>query len=135
MSDGLDEYGTVTNDVRGALLVAVQLFTKNLPIVFAWSHNQIDCYIFTIAHQFNVIGTMPFGGNPRGRCYISLYGKGSNHFSMSNDLVHPSYFQEKLGLDRFGAEAFSEFWGKVCNMRKEAYEKGTDGGFEFKFSR
>lgn len=105
----MDDYGTVENTYEDAKMIREEL-GKNGAIVFPWSHNKIDCYIFFMSITFKKIGVSPFGGNPTGRVYIGLYGKGCGHFV--DNKTHPSDW-EKLNLDKYGAEAFSDLWNKM----------------------
>ena len=107
----MDEYGSFRNTKEDAKELREAMKTSQHDIVFAWSYNQIDCYIFHVSQNFDVLGIMPFGGNPRSRVYVGLYGKGCNHFS--KDEIHPSYWEEKLRIDKQGAEAWAEFWTHI----------------------
>ena len=106
----MDQYGSVEYTPEDAHLLSGHL-KKGTPLVFAWSHNKIDSYIFMITPEFEKLGTMPFGGNPTGRAYVGLYGRGCNHFSKGE--IHSSYWEEKLNMDRGGAEAWADFWSKI----------------------
>jgi len=106
----MDEYGSFRNTKEDAQELR-KAIDHNLDVVFAWSHNRVDGYIFHVSPNFEVLGIMPYGGNPRGRVYVGLYGKGCNHFSKSD--IHASYWEEKLGIDKYGAEAWVEFWKMV----------------------
>lgn len=106
----MDQYGSFESTEADAREIR-KAIDENLDIVFAWSHNKTDCYIFHISPNFEVLGVMPFGGNPRCRVYVGLYGKGCNHFSRTD--THAGYWQEKLNLDRDGAEAWAEFWKQI----------------------
>ena len=107
MTNGLDEYGSVENNAEGAKLVSDQLLNTGA-VCFSWSHNKVDAYIFILTKQFSKVGMMPFGGNPAGRIYVGLFGKGANHFCKEN--THAYYWADKLNMDKGGAEAWAEFW-------------------------
>lgn len=106
----MDQYGSFENTEADAQDLRYAL-GEGKPIVFTWSHNKVDAYIFLVDPVFLKLGTMAFGGNPDGRVYVGLYGKGCNHFS--KDEIHPGYWEEKLNLDKGGAEAWAEFWPKI----------------------
>jgi hypothetical protein len=110
----MDEYGTFENTELDAKTIREKI--EQASVVFAWSHNKIDAYIFTIVKDFNVVGVMPFGGSPRQRIYVGLYGKGCNHFS-TND-IHAGYWEEKLNLDSGGAESWANFWNMIWDPSK-----------------
>lgn len=103
----MDEYGSFRNTKEDAKELREKI-DHNLDVVFVWSHNQIDGYIFHVSPNFEALGIMPFGGNPRGRVYVGLYGKGCNHFSKKD--IHPSYWEEKLNIDKEAADAWAGFW-------------------------
>ena len=107
----MDQYGTFQCTKTDAVEIRDAINESDKPVVFAWSHNQTDCYIFVIAKNFTKLGTMPFGGNPQGRVYVSLYGRGANHFSMN--FINHQYWQEKLNIDGNGAHDWARFWSWI----------------------
>lgn len=101
-----DEYGTFgpahLNELR-------ELYGRYKNITFAYSPNHLDCYIININGAFETHGTIPFGGNPRGRTWVSVYGRGANHFSLCSN-TFPGYIQEKLKVDELCAESISKIF-------------------------
>jgi hypothetical protein len=95
----MDEFGTFTAS-REDMDELAQGLRDQGNILFAYSPNQIDCYIISINQEFKVLGEMPFGGNPRGKALISILGRGFFHFDLGSQNFHiqPEYVSEKLGL-------------------------------------
>jgi hypothetical protein len=112
---GLVDFGLVENSKEGAAIVAREMYYGN-PVVFAWSHNGFDCQIFLVAASFKVLGCMPYGGQPNGRVYVAVYGKGCHHFSETD--IYPDYWEEKLGLDELAAKEWAKFWTMVVEEKK-----------------
>lgn len=110
----MDEYGCMKPTEADALEVREALRLGG-SAVFPLSGDQIGCMIILINTQFEKIGTMPFGGNPVGRAYVGVYGKGCNHLSMEH--THPGYIAEKLNLAQSDAETFAKFWDLLWNTR------------------
>lgn len=116
----MDQYGSFSNSENDIQEIRWAL-SKNGNICFAWSYNQIDGFIVLVNCNFMKLGTMPFGGNPDGRVYVSVYGKGCNHFSPEEH--HPSYFAEKLNLDREAAEGFAQLWAGIWQNELKVWKK------------
>jgi len=81
--------------------------------LFPLSGDGGGCLIVLICTQFYKIGVMPFGGNPTGRAYVGVYGRGCNHLSMEAEPIHPGYLIEKLNLHQEEAEWFSQLWAMI----------------------
>lgn len=107
----MDQYGSFQNNEKDYDELANDL-AKHNTIVFSWSHNQIDGYIFMISIGFVKLGMMPFGGQPTGRAYVGLWGRGCDHIRMDGGLL--KYDLDKLNIDDDGAEKFTELWNEVC---------------------
>jgi hypothetical protein len=106
----MDQYGSFRNTDEDVQELRESL-QDNDNICFAWSHNQVDGFIVLITKDFKKLGTMPFGGNPDERVFVSLYGRGCNHFSPKD--THASYFAEKLNMDKEAAEGFAWLWTRL----------------------
>lgn len=103
----MDQWGCLGLNKEDALNVR-QALAQSSSAVFSLSGDQVGAMIVFVSTQFEKIGTMPFGGNPVGRAYVGVYGKGCNHLSMDN--IHAGYVGEKLGLGTHDSETFAEFW-------------------------
>lgn len=103
-----DEYGTYGPE---HILEIADAFMEKENIVFAYSPNRIDCYIISLNRDFEVLGTMPFGGNPRHRIWVSVYGRGAHHLS-TGDRFH-GYIQDKLGVDELCAKSIGQILGAL----------------------
>lgn len=107
----MDQYGSFKCTPADAEQLADQL-KEHGTVVFAWSHNDFDGFIFMASINFKTLGTMPFGGSPRGRAYIGLWGRGCDHVRMDGGLL--KYDLDKLNIDEEAAEKFADFWNAVC---------------------
>lgn len=103
----MDEYGCMRVTQEDALEVR-QSLAQGGSVVFALSGDQIGAMIICVTTQFEKLGVMPFGGNPIGRAYVGVYGRGCSHLAMGE--THPSYISEKLNLTQEDAKTFAEFW-------------------------
>lgn len=110
----MDEYGTLSVCKEDAESVLRVLIT-NGSCVFPFSGNKQDAMIVCATLNFGALGVMPFGGSPRGRVYVGIYGIGCNHLSMGP--IHPKYIEEKLSLDQENAEYFSQFWEMIWSAK------------------
>lgn len=109
----MDQYGSMRHSQEDAKEVAEYL-KHNDAIVFQYSHDQIGANIFLLAKKFNKLGIMSFGGNPVGRMYVGVYGRGCGHLSMAKG-PHHSYIDEKLNLGGEDGEKFAEFYSWIIN--------------------
>lgn len=106
----MDEYGCLGINKDDAENVR-QALRQSGAAVFALSGDQVGAMIVHVNTQFEKIGVMPYGGNPIGRAYVGVYGRGCNHLSM--ETTHAGYIGEKLGLHRNDAETLAKFWELV----------------------
>lgn len=103
----MDAYGTIEacpEDIKSVR----DVLDQGEPVVFPMSDGRGTGMIVLIVPRFQKLGTMPFGGNPNGRLYVALYGKGANHFAPER--TEPGYFQEKLRIGKSEAAALAHFW-------------------------
>lgn len=107
-----DEYGCSRINEADAKEVR-QALEFSGTAVFPLSGDGGGCIIVLVCTQFYKIGVMPFGGNPTGRAYVGVYGRGCNHLSMEPEPIHPSYLVEKLNLHFEEAEWLSRFWSMI----------------------
>jgi hypothetical protein len=110
----MDKYGCLKPTLEDAQNVK-QALALCSSAVFTLSGDDIGAMIIFISTQFEKIGTMPFGGNPVGRAYVGIYGRGCNHLSMGE--IHPGYIEEKLGVGREESETFAEFWNLLWSQK------------------
>jgi hypothetical protein len=103
----MDEYGTYRNTIKDWELLRAELDISGT-IVFPYSADGVGCMIILISNNFNILGTMPFGGSPRDRIYVGIYGRGCVH--LSKDHVKLEYLQEKLLISQGDAKDFLELW-------------------------
>lgn len=103
----MDQYGCLHVNQGDADLVQHEL-KRAEAVVFPLTVEDGGALIVHISTGFRQVGTTPFGGNPYGRVYVGIYGRGCNHFS--KDTIHSSYFEEKLDLHKSEAEALANFW-------------------------
>ena len=103
----MDQYGCFRNSKEDFDELA-KFFSLSKNIVFAYSEDQIGCIIVSLNANFTKLGVMPFGGNPTGRIWVSVYGRGCNHLSYNSDA---KYVAEKLNIR--GEE--SEWIARILN--------------------
>lgn len=111
----MDAYGTLTVCQEDADTV-YQALAQSGACVFSLASGDGGALIVSLTSQFEKIGVMPFGGNPIGRVYVGLYGRGCNHLAMS--ATHPGYIEEKLGIPQVEAEELSKFWALLWDGRE-----------------
>jgi hypothetical protein len=104
----MDEFGCYRHTTEDAAEVAKQL-NANGTVVFPYSYDQVGCMLVLISNNFAKLGVMPFGGNPDGRNYVGIFGRGCGHLSAENGPVE-SYVEEKLNLQGEDAKNFAEFY-------------------------
>ncbi len=111
----MDQYGCYRNTKDDFdELAANYKATRN--ILFAYSENQIDCINICLNGSFRKLGTMPFGGNPTGRIWISCYGKGvPNHFSFKDK--YP-YISEKMHVEEWCAKWIQNILNEIGDRVK-----------------
>lgn len=117
----MDEYGSFRHTKEDALEVATALREDphEHTVVFAYSHDQVGSMLVTLSENFSVLGVMPFGGNPRGRMYVGIYGRGCGHLSLEKG-PHHSYLEEKLNLEGEDGEKFAEFYSWIVEALNDA---------------
>lgn len=111
----MDSYGSLTVSQEDADLIYHEL-RGSAAVVFALASGDGGALICCVTVQFNKIGVMPFGGNPVGRAYVGLYGRGCNHLGMHE--IHWGYIAEKLKLPEVEAKSFADFWNMVWKGRE-----------------
>lgn len=114
----VDDWGTCRHERGDAGLVAHAL-RESGAVVFAYSYDQVGAMLVCITGHFQKLGVMPFGGNPSGRMWVSVYGRGATHLSKESGLHH-DYICEKLNLSKTDAEKFAEFYGWICEYLSAA---------------
>jgi hypothetical protein len=118
MEAKMDEYGSYRNTSEDMKEIREKLLW-NRTIVIPYSSDQIGSLILMMSVNFVIPDgvIMPFGGNPRGRVYLGVYGFGCNHFPM--EPTHWSYFQEKLRMGECEAKWLEELWKNLWEVRGE----------------
>ena len=101
-----DEYGCFDKESLSELNKEWQTHGN---IIFAYSPNKIDAYVIEMNKSAKKLGKMPFGGDPEGRVWVSVYSRGANHFSLTRD-TSEGYLREKLGVDPTCAGALSDIF-------------------------
>lgn len=115
----MDEYGSFRHTKEEAYEVAkANLFGEADTTVFQWSPDGFGALICVISPRFGVLGIMGFGGNPRGRCFVGIYGRGCGHLSMEKG-PYASYIEEKLNIKGEEAEKFCEFYSWIVEAWHE----------------
>ena len=111
----MDEYGCyrATPEDWDAL---ANLLTEKENILFPYSADAHGAMIININREFSVHGTMPFGGNPHGRAWISILGRGADHIDIDREQF-PTYLQEHLTIQKDEAEALSVLLNEVRKRR------------------
>ena len=108
----MDEYG-IYNDSEEDIKSLADALKENGTIVFSYSADKTTAFIVLISQSFAKLGIMPFGGNPSGRFYVGIYGRGCSHLSFKNESV--GYISEKLGVGEHSAEHLQWlFYGIGC---------------------
>ncbi len=105
----MDEYGCFRATKEDWESLAT-LYKATRNIVFAYSEDQIGCYVISLNGGFTKFGIMPFGGSPEGRIWVGVFGKGSSHLGWAS---HASYVGEKLGLARGDAEQITRLLNEL----------------------
>lgn len=105
----MDEYGCYSNNPTDFDEIAAKL-RQHGTIVFPYSDDRIGCMILLISGNFEKLGVMPFGGNPNGRYYVGIYGKGCNHISFDSQA---SYLREKFNLSTYDSETLYELFTEL----------------------
>lgn len=106
----MDQYGCIRLDEDDAKLIRDALI-RSQAVVFSLSGDQVGAMVICLTTNFDKIGVMPFGGNPTGRIYVGVYGRGCNH--LAPEPTHAGYIAEKLNLSPSDAETFATFWRMV----------------------
>ena len=114
----MDHYGCMRHSPEDAAEVALALHDHGT-VVFPYSFDQIGCMVIFVSIAFEKLGVMPYGGNPEGRAYMGVYGRGCAHISLQKQIEYQSYLDEKLNLGAVEAEHLAEFWGWVCDSLAE----------------
>lgn len=111
----MDEYGTyrATNEDWDEL---ARLFGQKENILFPYSADAQSAMIVSINREFLRKGTMPFGGNPAGRAWVSVLGRGADHIDIDNE-QYGSYLAEHLGLPSDNAQQLAELLNELRKRR------------------
>lgn len=82
---------------------------------FSYSHDGVSLYQILITLEINEITPYIERGHTEGRAFISILGYHPFHFINVGygKFIHPSYFQEKLGIEKDFAEHLSEMWSYI----------------------
>lgn len=107
----MDEYGCFRHTKEDAIEIANKLLDTGA-VVFSYSHDQVGAMIVLICRHFNKLGVLPFGGNPKDRFYVGIYGTGMGHLS-SEVGPHHNYLEDKLNLKGEDAKKFAEFYSWI----------------------
>lgn len=106
----MDHYGCYRNTKSDFDELAAN-YKETCNILFAYSENQVDCINICLNGSFRKLGTMPFGGNPTGRIWVSCYGKGvPNHFKFGDNA---SYISEKMHVEMWAAQWISNILSEI----------------------
>ena len=111
----MDEYGTYRAASEDWDELA-SLFKERENILFPYSADAKSAMIISINRDFVKRGTMPFGGNPAGRAWISILGRGADHVDIDNE-QHASYLEEHLGLPSDNAAQLAELLNELRKRR------------------
>lgn len=111
----MDEYGTYRprEDDWNEL---ASLFNEKENILFPYSADAQSAMIISINRDFEMKGKMPFGGNPVGRAWISVWGRGACHVNI-DDEQYPSYLEEHLGLPKDNAIHLADLLNELKKRR------------------
>lgn len=115
-----DKYGCFRNTGEDFDSLAKLLKDSlGVPVLFpySYSYDEQTCLIILIVPTFIRAGTFPFGGNPNGRVYVGVYGRGCTHLGWEHEM-HPSYAEEKLDLGHEDARGFAELWNALRERLK-----------------
>ena len=102
----MDEYGCVRDEDDFEHIK--QKLEEFGSVVFTYSYDGTGAMIVHIDKEFHKIGTMAFGGNPEGRAFVGILGRGCTHLGFKH--THASYIEEKLNLGKSDAEGFANLW-------------------------
>lgn len=104
----MDKYGIHEITKEDALKIRKKLDNQG-SVVFSLSGDGLGAMIILLCGDFDVAGSMPFGGQPHGRVYVGIQGRGCFHFERGDEL-HSAYIMERLGLSQRDADTFAIFW-------------------------
>ena len=76
-------------------------------VLFPFSGDSVTCHIIFISPAFDIIGTMPFAGSPRGCYCVGILRQGFFHFDFKK-YFHGDYVGEKLNLPDPDAKQVAE---------------------------
>ena len=111
----MDEYGTFRATKEDWDELAERL-NKKENILFPYSANAQSAMVISINREFERLGTMPFGGNPSGRAWISVLGRGADHIDIDSE-QQGSYLGEHLGLPSDNAVQLAELLNELRKRR------------------
>jgi len=106
----MDEYGSYRNNESDWFELREHLKDHG-SIVFPYSYDGDGQMIIHIDSTYTKLGITPFGGNPKGRYYVGIDGRGCGHFAPKH--TEASYFEEKLKLGKGDADGLAELWGEL----------------------
>lgn len=111
----MDEYGTfrATKEDWDEL---AKMFREKENILFPYSADAQSAMIISINREYIKKGTMPFGGNPQGRAWVSVLGRGADHIDIDNE-QHGNYLGEHLGLPDDSATQLAELLNELRKRR------------------
>ncbi len=111
----MDEFGTY-RAVKEDWDELASLFSEKENILFPYSADAQSAMIISINREFLKKGTMPFGGNPAGRAWISILGRGADHIDIDSE-QHGTYLQEHLSLPSDNAAQLAELLNELRKRR------------------
>jgi hypothetical protein len=111
----MDEYGTYRATTEDWDELAA-LFKEKENILFPYSADAQSAMIISINREFFKKGNMPFGGNPAGRAWISVLGRGADHIDIDNE-QHATYLQEHIGLPSDNAAQVAQLLNELRKRR------------------
>ena len=111
----MDEYGTyrATKEDWDEL---AKLFSEKENILFPYSADAQSAMIISINREYIKKGTMPFGGNPEGRAWVSILGRGADHIDIDSE-QHGIYLEEHLGLPNDNAKQLADLLNELKKRR------------------
>ncbi len=86
-------------------------------VVFPYVLDGGGALILIINREFMKCGLMPFGGSPDGRIYVTVFGRGSDHFESNfADGRIPTDLGTRLGITAIEAVAVAQLF-RALNER------------------
>lgn len=93
-----------------------KLFDEKENILFPYSCDGAGAMIVSINREFDINGTMPFGGRPHGHATVGILRRGFDHIDIDREQFS-SYLSEHLHLPESEGEGLAELLNEMRKRR------------------